>query len=108
MAHAREMDRETLFDTYREQFMRALAQHATVKKQTNVLMHIMGYFRHHLTSGEKEELAEVINRYHDQLVPLIVPLTLIRHYVYKYDETYLKRQIYLSPHPAELMLRNHV
>ncbi len=108
VAHAREMEWSTVLDTYREQFMKALAQHATVKKQTNVLMHIMGYFKRHLTHREKEELLEVINRYHDQLAPLIVPLTLISHYVRKYDEPYLKRQIYLSPHPAELMLRNHV
>lgn len=108
VAHARGMERETLLATYEEQFMKALSRHATVRKQTNVLLHIVGYFKRHLTRGEKEELLEVIDRYHDQLLPLIVPLTLIRHYVTKYDEPYLKRQIYLSPHPAELMLRNHV
>jgi uncharacterized protein YbgA (DUF1722 family) len=81
---------------------------ATVKKNTNVLMHTVGYFRERLNADEKAELLEVIENYHKGLIPLIVPVTLINHYVRKYDEPYLKRQHYLNPHPAELMLRNHV
>lgn len=108
VAHAREMNRDELLRAYEEQFMKSLALHATVSKQTNVLMHIMGYFKRDLTPAEKEELLAVIGQYHRQLVPLIVPLTLLKHYVTKYEQSYLTRQLYLSPHPAELMLRNHV
>ena len=54
------------------------------------------------------ELLELIENYHRGLVPLIVPLMLIRHYVRKFNEPYLKKQYYLNPHPLELMLRNHV
>ncbi len=108
VAHAREMNRDDLLRSYEGQFMKALSLHATVSRQTNVLMHIMGYFKRDLTPGEKQELLEVIEQYRQQLVPLIVPLTLLRHYVMKYDQPYLARQLYLSPHPAELMLRNHV
>jgi uncharacterized protein YbgA (DUF1722 family) len=68
----------------------------------------MGYFKKDLSSDEKQELLEVINDYHDGLTPLIAPITLIKHYVRKYDKPYLDRQLYLSPHPKELMLRNHV
>jgi uncharacterized protein YbgA (DUF1722 family) len=81
---------------------------ATARKNTNVLQHIMGYFKRQLSHDEKQELKEVIDQYHQQLLPLIVPLTLLKHYVNKYDQQYLKGQIYLSPHPAQLMLRNHV
>jgi uncharacterized protein YbgA (DUF1722 family) len=81
---------------------------ATVKKNTNVLMHIMGYFRNDLSGEEKKELSGIINNYHQRIIPLIVPVTLLNHYVKKYDEPYLKRQYYLNPHPLELMLRNHV
>lgn len=108
VAAGKGMDRQHLLDRYRELFMRALALHATAKKNTDVLMHIMGYFRNELTKGEKAELLEVIRQYHDRMIPLIVPLTLLRHYVGKYDQPYLKKQIYLNPHPMELMLRNHV
>lgn len=92
---------------YEALFMDALALQATVKKNTNVLMHIMGYFKKDLSAAEKRELLEVIGRYHDGHVPLVVPITLLTHYVNKYDEPYLKEQLYLAPHPAELMLRNH-
>ena len=97
-----------LFDRYQELLMRALSLHATVKKNSNVLSHIMGYFKRQLTTEEKAELLEVITSYHDGLVPLIVPVTLLKHYVRKYGQEYLQKQIYLSPHPMELMLRNHV
>jgi uncharacterized protein YbgA (DUF1722 family) len=68
---------------------------------------MMGYFKRQLSADEKQELLEVIQSYHDGLVPLIVPIVLMQHYVRKYGEPYLKRQLYLNPHPAEMMLRNH-
>jgi uncharacterized protein YbgA (DUF1722 family)/uncharacterized protein YbbK (DUF523 family) len=108
VAHGKGMKQPQLLHGYEELFMKGLALQATAKKNTNVLMHIMGYFKKTLDQTEKAELLEVINQYHDHLVPLLVPLTLLKHYVSKYDQSYLKQQVYLSPHPAELMLRNHV
>ena len=108
VAYGKEMKRTELLQRYEGLFMKALALHATVKKNTNVLMHIMGYFKRELSHAEKQELLGVIGRYHERLVPLIVPLTLLKHYATKYDQQYLQHQVYLSPHPAELMLRNHV
>jgi uncharacterized protein YbgA (DUF1722 family) len=108
VAHGREMKSEELFRRYEEFLMKSLGLHATAKKNTDVLMHIMGYFKKDLSLAEKSELLETIGQYHDRLVPLLVPLTLLKHYVTKYDQAYLKQQVYLAPHPAELMLRNHV
>ena len=108
VAGGSELPLPELLGRYEELFMKGLALHATPKKNTNVLLHMMGYFKKVLSAGEKAELLEVIGQYHDRLTPLVVPLTLIRHYVRKYDQPYLQGQIYLSPHPAELMLRNHV
>jgi uncharacterized protein YbgA (DUF1722 family) len=88
--------------------MDGLRLRSTVKKHVNVLQHMAGYFKNRLSSDEKQELLDVVGQYHKGLVPLIVPITLIKHYVRKYDEPYLKRQYYLNPHPMELMLRNHV
>jgi len=93
---------------YEELLLTGLTFLATAKKNTNVLQHIMGYFKKELTPWEKTELLQVIGRYHDQQLPLVVPLTLLQHYVGKYQQPYLREQIYLAPHPAELMLRNHV
>ena len=77
-------------------------------KNANVLQHIMVYFKEQLSSEEKQELLEVIEVYRKGYTPLIVPITLIQQYVRKYDQPYLKEQIYLNPHPLELQLRNHV
>jgi uncharacterized protein YbgA (DUF1722 family)/uncharacterized protein YbbK (DUF523 family) len=93
---------------YGEHFMSALTMKATVRKHVNVLQHIVGYFKSRLTTHEKAELLEVIDDYHEGLTPLIVPLTLIKHYVRIFDVRYIRDQIYLNPHPKELMLRNHV
>lgn len=93
---------------YGEHFMRALTLKATVRKHVNVLQHIVGYFKSRLTTHEKAELLDVIADYHRGLTPLIVPLTLIKHHVRKLDVDSIHDQIYLNPHPKELMLRNHV
>jgi uncharacterized protein YbgA (DUF1722 family)/uncharacterized protein YbbK (DUF523 family) len=98
---------QDLSSEYIKLLMEGLSLIATVKKNTNVLLHIAGYFKKHLSSDEKKELLEVIDNYHKGYVPLIVPIVLINHYVRKFDEPYLKRQYYLNPHPIELMLRNH-
>lgn len=93
---------------YGELFMNALAIKATVRKHVNVLQHILGYFKDRLGTREKAELLGVIGDYHHGLTPLIVPLTLIKHYVQLFDVGYIRDQVYLNPHPKELMLRNHV
>lgn len=93
---------------YHRKMMEALRLRATVKKHVNVLQHMGGYFKKQLDADEKQELQEVIGRYHAGYVPLIVPVTIINHYVRKYDEHYLSDQFYLNPHPIELQLRNQV
>jgi len=108
VADAKTLPLQKLYDEYFRILMEGLRLKATVKKNTNLLQHIMGYFKKELSQDEKEELAEVIRQYHGEQVPLIVPLSLIKHYVRKYQEPYLMNQYYLNPHPGELMLRNHV
>ena len=93
---------------YGEHFMKALAMKATVRKHVNVLHHIVGHFKNRLKTHEKSELLGVIADYHRGLTPLIVPLTLVKHYVQIFDVGYIRDQVYLNPHPKELMLRNHV
>jgi uncharacterized protein YbgA (DUF1722 family)/uncharacterized protein YbbK (DUF523 family) len=108
VAKADELPIKELYGRYQPILMEALLVKATPKKNANVLMHMMGYFKKELTSGEKQELLDLINNYRERRFPLIVPVTLIRHYVRKYDQPYLKEQVYLNPHPLELQLLNHV
>ena len=93
---------------YGELFMKTLAVKTTVRKHVNVLQHILGYLKDLLSAHEKAELLGVIDDYHRGLTPLIVPLTLIKHYAQIFDVRYVRDQVYLHPHPKELMLRNHV
>lgn len=87
---------------------RALAEIATTRRQTNVLQHITGYLPPHLDEASRGELLSLLEDYRRGLVLLIVPVTLVRHYVRRFEIPYLRGQIYLEPHPKELMLRNHV
>jgi len=96
-----------LIDNYEKLLLRALCLPTTLKKNINVLQHIMGYFKKNLNPDEKQELLSVFEQYRSGYVPLIVPITLIKHYVRKYDQPWLKIQTYLNPHPFELKLRNY-
>jgi uncharacterized protein YbgA (DUF1722 family)/uncharacterized protein YbbK (DUF523 family) len=108
VAEGKKMPIKELFTQYEVILMEALALKATPKKNLNVLHHVMGYFKKQLTKDEKQELLDVFDQYRRELAPLIVPLTLINHYVRKYEQQYLKLQTYLNPHPVELKLRTHV
>jgi uncharacterized protein YbgA (DUF1722 family)/uncharacterized protein YbbK (DUF523 family) len=108
VADGKKMPIKELHHQYQLILMEALKLKTTTRKHTNVLQHLMGYFKKQLTGDEKRELLEVFDQYRSEYVPLIVPITLINHYVRKYDQPYLKQQTYLNPHPLELKLRTHV
>lgn len=99
---------KVLYEKYQELLLESLCYKTTTRKNVNVLQHAMGYFKKILSPDEKKELLEIIENYRNGYVPLIVPITLINHYTRKYDQPYLKEQYYLTPHPVELKLRNHV
>lgn len=86
--------------------MQALSKPATRNTHSNVLMHIMGYFKDELGAQDKQELLEILDKYRLGQVPLIVPITLLKHYLRRFPDDYIKQQVYLNPHPDELMLRN--
>jgi uncharacterized protein YbgA (DUF1722 family)/uncharacterized protein YbbK (DUF523 family) len=92
---------------YQTLLLQTLQLKTTIKKNSDALFHIMGYFKKVLTPDEKQELIGIIETYRVGYVPLVVPITLLKHYARKHDQTYLKQQSYLDPHPVELQLRNH-
>jgi uncharacterized protein YbgA (DUF1722 family)/uncharacterized protein YbbK (DUF523 family) len=98
---------DDLYGQYEKMLMEALRLPTTVKKNMNVLQHMMGYFKNELSGDEKKELLEILGQYAREELPLIVPVTLLNHYVRKYHQVYLSDQIYLNPHPLALKLRNH-
>jgi uncharacterized protein YbgA (DUF1722 family)/uncharacterized protein YbbK (DUF523 family) len=108
VAEGKQMPMKELYAQYETALMEALALKTTPKKNLNVLQHLMGYFKKQLSRDEKQELLDVFEQYRLEYLPLVVPLTLINHFVRKYDQPYLKLQTYLNPHPVELKLRTHV
>ena len=108
VADGKKLPIQEVYDQYHQLLMEALKLKTTIRKNINVLQHLMGFFKKQLSADEKQELLELLSQYQNEHVPLIVPITLINHYVRKYDQPYLKQQTYLNPHPLELKLRNHV
>jgi uncharacterized protein YbgA (DUF1722 family) len=108
VATAGSADREAFRADYSAGFMEALAKMATPERHSNVLQHMAGYFKKSLDPASRAELRTTIEDYRRGLVPLVVPVTLFRHHVRVHDVAYLAGQVYLAPHPKELMLRNHV
>jgi uncharacterized protein YbgA (DUF1722 family) len=108
VADGKGMPMEKLYQEYESLLMAALKLKTTPKKNSNVLQHMMGYFKKDLSSDEKQEILEIIQQYREGYVPLIVPVTLMNHYIRKYKQAYMSMQTYLNPHPIALQLRNHV
>jgi uncharacterized protein YbgA (DUF1722 family)/uncharacterized protein YbbK (DUF523 family) len=93
---------------YGQRFMEAVARRTTVRKHTNVLQHMTGFLKKDLDEDSRRELGDIVEDYRVGIIPLIVPVTLIRHHARRVKQPYLLNQVYLEPHPKELMLRNHV
>ncbi|HHF7346456.1 TPA: YbgA family protein [Legionella feeleii] len=98
----------TLMLEYLQGLMAILSFIATPAKHANVLQHCLGYFKKVLSAQDKQELLNTISNYQRGLLPLIVPITLLKHHLSHHPQPYLEMQSYLSPYPEELMLRNHI
>jgi uncharacterized protein YbgA (DUF1722 family)/uncharacterized protein YbbK (DUF523 family) len=108
VAAVRKTPRQAFEQKYASCFMEGMRAIATRGRHTNVMQHMLGYLRKHLDKESIEEITSLMEDYRRGLVPLIVPITLVRHYVRLFKVEYLSGQLYLDPHPKELMLRNHV
>jgi uncharacterized protein YbgA (DUF1722 family) len=108
VAGAVKQPRRDLSAAYQRLFMTTLAQPATPGRHADVMLHAAGHLKRLMQAGDRDELHVAIEDHRRGRVPLVVPLTLLRHHVRRHDVGYLKDQTYLAPHPRELSLRNHV
>jgi uncharacterized protein YbgA (DUF1722 family)/uncharacterized protein YbbK (DUF523 family) len=108
VATGKSLTKRVLEERYSTLFMNTLQVLATRKRHVNVLQHMMGHLKQALDADSKAELLSLVDRHGSGQVPLVVPLTLLRHHIRRLGVSYLAGQVYLDPHPAELMLRNHV
>lgn len=108
VADAGKGDIQNIAEHYIKLLMNGLKQRSTRNKHVNVLQHIMGFLKKHLSTADKQEMQQVMDDYHRGVVPLIVPITLLKHYLRLYPDDYISSQYYLAPHPKELALLNHI
>jgi uncharacterized protein YbgA (DUF1722 family)/uncharacterized protein YbbK (DUF523 family) len=108
LADLGDVDLEAVALMYATEMMTALARRATRKRHANTLQHMAGYLKRSIDSEDKQELNHNIDAYRRGQVPLIVPITLFRHYFRRHPDPYMERQVYLHPHPEELSLRNSI
>ena len=108
VARAKVLGRREVASLYERVFMDGLRKIATPGRHADVLHHMLGHFTDRLDDASRHELLSVIEEHRNGVVPLIVPLTLVRHHVRQHGVKYLAGQVYLEPHPRELSLRNHV
>ena len=93
---------------YFSELMKALKKCATRRTHTNVLQHISGYLKQAISAEDKQEVQQLIGQYLHGIVPLVVPLTLLKHHFRLHPHPYISRQVYLQPHPEDLSLRNAI
>lgn len=108
VAGAKDLPRNEVEAAYTGAYFAAMTKFATRAKHVNVLQHLLGYLREPAPERARQELARTVEEYRQGLLPLVVPITLVRHYVHVFGIDYLAGQTYLEPHPRELQLRNHV
>lgn len=108
VAHAHQRPLGDVQEEYGRIFMETLKKVATNNNHANVLQHLMGYVKHELDSNSKQELVRLIESYRQGQVPLIAPFTLLRHHLKRHPNAYIEKQVYMEPHPPELMLRNFI
>ena len=99
---------ETLGHRYFSELMAALKKCATRRTHTNVLQHISGYLKQAISAEDKQEMQHVIGQYRHGIVPLVVPMTLLKHHFRQHPDPYIAQQVYLQPHPENLSLRNAI
>jgi uncharacterized protein YbgA (DUF1722 family) len=108
LANLADVDLEAVALMYVSELMETLRRRVSRKRHVNVLQHMMGYLKRGIDRGDKAELTDTIEAYRRGEVPLVVPITLFRHYFRRHPDPYMERQVYLRPHPDELCLRNAI
>ena len=108
VAKGSEISLDELTSTYIDTFMKTLSRRANRKSHTNVMLHLLGYIKQTADSKDRQKILQMIEEYRQGMVPLIVPLSLLRHFLETHGSEYVKTQAYLNPYPEQLGLRNTI
>src|SRR5574344_1658414 len=106
VANSEKKDIEELYKDYDAEFLKAIATKSTLNKAYNILLHIFGYFKKHITKDEKVDILESMYDFKNRVIPLISVIKIFNIYINRFDITYLKNQKFLNPYPSKLALRS--
>ncbi|GAB1467001.1 hypothetical protein MASR2M54_25010 [Aliarcobacter cryaerophilus] len=106
VANSEKKDIEELYKDYEAEFLKAIATKSTLNKTYNILLHIFGYFKKHITKEEKVDILESMYDFKNRVIPLISVIKIFNIYINRFDITYLKNQKFLNPYPSKLALRS--
>jgi len=108
VANAKKEDLSSFLAEYSTTFLEIMATAVSHKKQTDVLYHMFGFFKKIISSSEKQEFMRLVEQYKKQMIPMIVPITMLRHYLQKYPQPWLQAQVFFDPYPEEMLLRSYL
>ena len=108
VANHQKLPLKELLNRYEESYKLAISKKSSIKKNRNVLLHMAGFLKNHLSKIEKDTLHEQIEEYAKKIVPIILPLSTLKLYTLKYDVKYLANQVFLDPYPKDLALRSNL
>jgi uncharacterized protein YbbK (DUF523 family)/uncharacterized protein YbgA (DUF1722 family) len=108
VAEAGRLDRAKLAARYEELHARALATPATPGRHQDVLEHLAGHVKDEVSGADRAELQRAIEEYRDGIVPLAVPLALLRRHIRAASAEWAAAQVYLEPAPRELGLQSRL
>ncbi|MDX4064921.1 DUF523 and DUF1722 domain-containing protein [Aliarcobacter skirrowii] len=106
VANSEKKDIEELYKDYENEFLKAIATKSTLNKTYNILLHIFGYFKKHITKEEKVDILESMYDFKNRVIPLISVIKIFNIYINRFDIVYLKNQKFLNPYPSKLALRS--
>ena len=101
-------DLHQFYASYLTSFMQIMSVKPTIAKHTDVIYHLVGFFKKKITASDKKEILNLIEQFRNQIVPIVVPLTLLKHFLQKYPVKWMQEQTYLNPYPTDLSLRSHI
>ena len=95
---------ESIADEYIGAVMTSLRKNSSKGQRSNALLHLFGFIKNHLSKVEKNSILDLVERYRNNEIPYIAPLTVLRHYAQMHQDRdpYLWQQSVWMPYPETL------
>jgi uncharacterized protein YbgA (DUF1722 family)/uncharacterized protein YbbK (DUF523 family) len=92
-----------IINDYESHLYQAFFKAPRCTSNVNVLQHAFGYFSKHISKKEKDLFLDSINKFINGKISINVPITIIKSWIVRFEENYLKDQTFFDPYPEDLM-----